>query len=578
MSFFVLCDKEKFQNNVDRHIKRMAENGFSKYLTIDLGSKNLILFNDLSGNTPVLKEVENGDFIVSLGTFSYQGSKSLLGLNSLLNNFNTETFTWQEMTGTYVVILRKAGCTYLISDGLGCNQIYVDAQCSVYSNSFVSMCDITEPKFFDTQACYEYVINGAVFGNKSLLKGISTLPANSILKITGQKTQNLQLKSPVLDNDNCAANMTLDQVASYHCKQLDSAFEPIANAYGDNIKLSFSGGFDSRLSLAMLMQHGVKPKLFVYGNDNDEDVVIAQTVAKAESLELECINKSTAPTIELDSYNEITQANFYAFDGWKVEYGIFDFGTDRNDRLKRHVNEQIPLNGSLGEIYRNFFYIPDKKMRAQDVVSTFYSQYNQNAFSSKFKEAEYREEMAACMKNAINSSNEHLERYQIEQLYPHFRGRFWTGRDAQLNQRFGKMLFPFLEPAAISNTSKIPLNYKDLGYLQGRMISQVNSRLANYPSDYGFSLNGVRPLKYRLKTFLSTQRPPFTRKLSFRLKNRHKEALDTPLSQPYLSRVIDEDFPIMRNLFNIDLINSAKQYGLIATLEYLGERYNLEVK
>jgi asparagine synthase (glutamine-hydrolysing) len=440
------------------------------------------------------------------------------------------------------------------------------------------MCDITEPKFFDTQACYEYVINGAVFGSKSLLKDISTLPANSILEIEDQKTQTLQLKSPVLDNDDCAVHMTLDQVASYHCKQLDSVFEPLANAYGDNIKLSFSGGFDSRLSLAMLMQHGVKPKLFVYGNDNDEDVVIAQTVAKAESLELECINKSTAPIIEPDSYKEITQANFYAFDVWKVESGIFDFGTDRNDRLRRHVNEQIPLNGSLGEIYRNFFYIPNKKMRAQDVVSTFYSQYNKNAFSSKFKESEYRQEMAGCMKSAINSSNEHLERYQIEQLYPHFRGRFWTGRDAQLNQRFGKMLFPFLEPAAISNTSKIPLNYKDLGYLQGRMISQVNSRLANYPSDYGFSLNGVRPLKYRLKTFLSTQRPPFTRKLSFRLKNRHKELLDTPLSQPYLSRVIDEDFPIMRNLFNIDLINSAKQYGLIATLEYLGERYNLEVE
>lgn len=556
----------------------MAENGFSKYLTIDLGSRNLTLFNDLSGNAPIFKEAENGDFIASLGTFAYQGDRSLLGLNNFLNNFNTETFCWQEMTGTHVVILRKAGSTYIISDGLGCSQIYVDDQHCVYSNSFISMCDIITPKFFDTQACYEYVINGAVFGNKSLIKGTSTLPANSILEITSRKIQSIQLKSPIIDNDDCATNMTLAQVASYHCKQLDTVFEPVAKAYGDNIKLSFSGGFDSRLSLAMLMQHGIKPKLFVYGNDNDEDVIIARTVANAENLELECINKNVAPTAELDSYAEITQANFYAFDGWKVEYGIFDFGTDRNDRLKRHKKEQIPLNGSLGEIYRNFFYIPNKKMRAQDVVSTFYSQYNQKAFSPKFEEQMYRQEMANCMKKAVSTSNNHLERYQIEQLYPHFRGRFWTGRDAQLNQRFGPMLFPFLEPTAISNTSKIPLNYKDLGYLQGRMISQINSRLANYPSDYGFSLNGVRPLKYRIKTFLSTQRPPFTRKLSFRLKNRHKEALDTPLSQPYLSRVIDEDFPIMRNLFNIELINSAKQYGLIATLEYLGEHYNLEVE
>lgn len=578
MSFFVLCDKNKLQNIVDRHIKIMTENGFSKHISIDLGTKSLTLFGDLSGNGPVLQKAENGDFIASLGTFVYQGNNSPIGLKNFLSDFNAETFTWQEMTGTHVIILRKTGSTYIISDGLGCSQIYVDAQYSVYSNSFVSMCDITAPKFFDTQACYEYVINGAVFGNKSLIKGISTLPANSILKISNENTQHIQLKSPISDNNDCAAHMTLDQVANYHCKQLDRVFEPVAKAYSDNIKLSFSGGFDSRLSLAMLMQHGVKPKLFVYGNENDKDVVIARTVAKAENLELECINKSKAPMAEPDSYREVTQANFYAFDGWKVEYGIFDFGADRNDRLKRHVNEHIPINGSLGEIYRNFFYIPDKKMRVQDVVSTFYSQYSNQAFSAKFKEAEYRQEMAECMKSSISTSNENLERYQIEQLYPHFRGRFWTGRDAQLNQRFGHMLFPFLESAAISNTSKIPLNYKDLGYLQGRMIAQVNSRLANYPSDYGFSLNDARPLKYRLKTFLGTQRPPFIRKLSFRLTHRIKDPVSTPLSPEYLSKVIDIDFPIMSKLFNIDLINSAKQYGLIATLENIGERYNLEVE
>ena len=33
----------------------------------------------------------------------------------------------------------------------------------------------------------------------------------------------------------------------------------------------------------------------------------------------------------------------------------------------------------------------------------------------------------------------------------------------------------------------------------------------------------------------------------------------------------------MRQLFNIERVNSATQYGLIATLEYLGERYNLSV-
>ena len=181
------------------------------------------------------------------------------------------------------------------------------------------------------------------------------------------------------------------------------------------------------------------------------------------------------------------------------------------------------------------------------------------------------------MREAIGAESDELQRSQVEELYPKFRGRFWTGRDAQINQRFGPMFFPYLEPAAISNTAKIPIRFKDLGYLQGRMIARINPRLAGYPSDYGFQLDGPRPLTYRLKTSLGTQRPPSLRKRSFRLTHRRQEPRTGPLSSTYLSRVIDLEFPIMRALFNIDRVNSANQYGLIATLEYLGQRYNLRV-
>ena len=76
---------------------------------------------------------------------------------------------------------------------------------------------------------------------------------------------------------------------------------------------------------------------------------------------------------------------------------------------------------------------------------------------------------------------------------------------------------------------------------------------------------------------MGTQRPPALRKQSFRLTHRSMEPRIGPLSPEYLSRVIDLDFPIMRALFNLDAVNSASQYGLIATLEYLGQRYNLQV-
>jgi hypothetical protein len=198
-------------------------------------------------------------------------------------------------------------------------------------------------------------------------------------------------------------------------------------------------------------------------------------------------------------------------------------------------------------------------------------------FTRRFDERRFRAAMAASMREAIGAESNRLERSQVEALYPKFRGRFWTGRDAQVNQRFGPMFFPYLEHAAISDTAQIPIRLKDLGRLQGRMIGRVNRRLASYPSDYGFALDGPRPPAYRLKSFLGTQRPPGLRKLSFRLGHRRPEPRSGPLSDAYLGRVIDLGFPVMRGLFEIDAVNSATQYGLVATLEYLAQRFGLEL-
>ena len=444
------------------------------------------------------------------------------------------------------------------------------------TNSFLAMLELCTRRVFDIQACYEYVCNGAVFGSRTLVEDVAALSANTVLSVAGDETKILYRPSPIT-NEVPDVPQTLDAIADYHCGRLEQVFEPIARNYGDLIRLSFSGGFDSRLMLAMLIKHGAKPTLFVYGREDDEDLRIARTISKAEGLSLECINKGATPVPDPEAFIEETEKNLFAFDGWKVESPLFDFGEDCEDRLKRHLDGQIPLNGSLGEIYRNFFYMPDRPSSTGAVVSTFYSQYNPKAFTQRFDETEYRSAMQAAMREAIGAESDKLERSQVEELYPKFRGRFWTGRDAQINQRFGTMFFPYLEPAAISNTAKIPIRFKDLGFLQGRMIARINPRLADYPSDYGFPLDGPRPLTYRLKTFLGTQRPPSLRKLSFRITHRRQEPRTGPLSPTYLSKVIDLEFPIMRALFDIERVNSANQYGLIATLEYLGQRFNLRM-
>lgn len=576
MSFFIL-HRDAFPSEAVQRCCDTLRAHFPPPLRRRAGDLQLLLFGNQSGEEPALFEADGGDFIAALGSLIYDGEPAPACLPRLLTAFEPDAFDWGGLLGTHVVLIRKSGRLHLFADGLGASRIYADEDGRIWSNSFLALCEATRPSCFDVQACYEYVSAGAVYGSRTLVQGIHGLPANSLLQLDASGTASIRQQPSPIRNDDTVAHATLDTVAAQHCRQLDCVFEPIARHYGDRIRLSFSGGFDSRLMLAMLLRHGARPSLFVYGDDTDEDVRIARLICDAEGLALRCIDKGQVPPLPLDAFAEETEKNLYAFDGWKVESGLFDHGADRLDRLSRHEDGHVPLNGSLGEIYRNFFYMPDGPTSTAAVLSTFYARYDPRAFTARFDERHYRAAMAAAMREAIGADSESLQRWQVEALYPNFRGRFWTGRDAQNNQRFGTMFFPYLEPAAIANTARVPLRFKDLGRLQGRMIAHVNPRLADYPSDYGFALNGPRPWKYRLKTMLSTRRPPLLRQRSFRLTHRRPEARSGPLAPDYLGRVIDLDFPVMRALFHIDRVNSVTQYGLIATLEYLGERYGLRV-
>ena len=525
---------------------------------------------------PAVHQAPNGDTIAALGSLLIDGASADRALRGLLERFDSEDFTWQGLLGTHILIVYKNATLYVLGDGLGANKIYRNSEGTLWSNSFLALCELGDPAHLDPQACYEYVTNGSVFGTRTPIQGFTSLPANSILTVKGERTDILRRPSPIADEplDHLT---TLDAVADFHVRQLEQVFEPLARNYGDRLRISFSGGFDSRLMLANLLKFDVRPSLFVYGDEGDEDVRIARLICRAEGLGLEVIDKGQVPPPDPDAFAEETEKNLLAFDAWKVEAPLFDYGADREDRLSRHVDGRVPLNGSLGEIYRNFFYMPDRPSSTSAVVSTFYSRYDPRAFTARFDEASYRAAMAAAMRDAIGSDSDGLERAQVEQIYPNFRGRFWTGRDAQINQRFGDMFFPYLEHAAISNTSRVPIRFKDLGRLQGRMIRRINPRLAAYPSDYGFALDGPRPLRYRVKSLLGTQRPAALRRLSFRLTHRERQPRDGALAPEYLGRVIDLEFPVMRTLFNVGAVNSAAQYGLIATLEYLAARYGMSV-
>jgi asparagine synthase (glutamine-hydrolysing) len=266
------------------------------------------------------------------------------------------------------------------------------------------------------------------------------------------------------------------------------------------------------------------------------------------------------------------KADFVLFDAWRVD-GIFDDGSDALDRRKRHDRGRIPLNGSLGEIYRNFFYIPDRSLSLKGVVDSFFSGYAPSACTDRFSAPGYAAGLIRAFQDALGSDDERVSRSEIERLYPLIRGRDWTGRDVTLNLRFGRMFFPFMQAQLIDGTAEIPVRFKNYGLFEARLIERLAPSIARYPSAYGHCFCEPPPLPYRAKTWLTLFRPSSLRRYSYRLRFANPRPRPSYLGREYLGRLMDCSMPYMRRYFHLDHLHDPNVFNRVATMEYIFQRY-----
>lgn len=168
------------------------------------------------------------------------------------------------------------------------------------------------------------------------------------------------------------SSASYDELLYEQATLIKRQMETIVSAYGKNITTALSGGYDSRLLLSLLIDAGVTPQLYVYGENSSPDVLVAKSIEKGEGLEINHVDKSNHKKPSPDQYAEIINDNYYGLDGFPFE-GIYDFGGNMETRRHRSQNNTMVLNGGGGEIYRNFFYLPNKAYSVDDLMSVFLS-------------------------------------------------------------------------------------------------------------------------------------------------------------------------------------------------------------
>ena len=570
MSTYILATPERAAAAETALLPLLARYGYTVRERRELGRRRLILVDNPEHSVITEASRDNGDWIVAVGPFLYAGQWGADALRRYLDVFTPDGDPWPATQGHYTLLIRKGGRLHVLCDGLGAHKIYHDAEDTVLSNSFLAVLSLVETRRLDVDGAYIYAWTGTCQAGRTFVEQVHFRPANTVLTWSDRLREHRHpspilrgLEPPLADFEACA---------SANLATLQGVMDAGAAYAGGRVRLSFSGGFDSRLLLGTLRRAGVAPELYVYGRDGETDVRIARDVAGAAGLTLHHVDKSRHPEPAPAAMPEVLECAMVRFDGWK-NGGLFETGADTVDRPTRHVGGFVPMNGGLGEIYRNFFNLTGRSVALDDIVSSFYYSFDPHWATDRFDVRRYHELLVDQLAAQLDTEERCVDMTRAQLLYPLFRGRFWTAREAEINQRFGPMLFPYLEHACIAGAARVPMRGRHLGRVQAAMIRRADPELAALDSAYGFAFAERPGLRYRADALRSLARPMWLRRRSYRLRRHHAQRVPEILSPAVLGHVMDTAFPHTAPLFKHRRVGDPGCLNRILTMEWLAQRF-----
>lgn len=557
-------DVAKAQRSARAHF---AETGFSPPTTVHGPGFCLDIYGKIDGDGPQIVQFSATTSIACIGTLMYRGRTGREALAALNDEPDLEA-ALADCLGYFVLLEVTSARLRILRDATGSTEIYHDTASRVFSTSFLAVAKTVPDRRVNAHGVYEYVFYGVNLGTDTPFSAIRRLDLREMISSAGRgievRARDLAIVPPEVPLDEATAcTVMLDLLKA----ELSAALQ----AFNGQVTQALSAGYDTRLLLATFRSIGFTPRLFVYGSDSDEDVVIAKLIARGENIPLDHINKGTsAPDPTPENLPETVARALLEYDGL-VHHGVIWTGTEREARAERHAGGALNVHGGGGEVLRKMYRLVNSPTTTTWIAQCFYAQADPTICTGRFARSNYEAQIASKMQRLLGSPTEGISGGEAEALYPHFRLRAWFGRDNAINQRFGHGLLPFLDFAYITHALALPGRVKRFGNLQARMIRTAAPRIAAYPSGYGHNFSGPVPRRDALMEALTIIRPPTLRRgmLAFKQSRAQKFAKRGVLEDRLLSRVIDLGFPIMREFFQIDRVRDESHYQRIASLEYL---------
>jgi asparagine synthase (glutamine-hydrolysing) len=564
--FFLVCiaPNENRADEVARLRKAFAELGFGAPQIVKTQAYLLAAYPKFQSRSVGLTRYPNGDFAWVCGTCLSEGV-GMAATNSLYEAAAAGSPIEEGVMGHFAAVFEKHGRTEIKLDRFGGYHLFYSPDARIVSSSFYAICSVLPSLTLTQQSTCEYVFNGVVSGNQTLFREVKLAPIQATIVVG---LRGLEVSSPKLSPTRTFNWGRRDALLRESIALLDRYFGAVARTFGDRVRCALSGGYDSRLILAYLRRHGVRPSVYVYGGAQERDVRFATHIARGEGFDLEVVDKDDRPILPPAEFVDTAYRNFLATDGYGYA-GIFHNGAETEELDRRVLGDTIAINGGGGEIFRNFFYLGDYDYTIREILWSFYSQFDPGTCTTVFDSASYYSGLEKKVIDLVGSKDPRLPRPAVEWLYHTFRCRSWDGKVDSIAGRHGFTGMPYLERSITEHASALPLHWKNHGGYEAELIRRVDSRLAAYPSIYGHSFARPPPLPRRLLDYWTYLRPPWLRRYTYRLRHFRRSSDRSPyLASPYRDAVLPDGVIILQRLFRLNRVADQAQYARILSLEY----------
>ena len=527
---------------------------------VDRDDFTIFLYAKIGVETENIFHSGNGDFVLNTGTLIYGNQSGLAALEALYVDFDPETITFDSLQGQFCVILFKNQKLYIWNDLFGIYHVFSNSDQSVISSSFLTVVRQLDSRQLNLQAMYEYVFEGASYNDDTYIHGVDMLDAFNI-HTPGLDSAGIRKRHSIQSND----TNDFDQRVAQTVADLKNYFETLKRCFGPQVCSALSGGYDSRLILALLSEAEMQPHLYVYGASQSADVRVACQIGSAEKLEIQHDDRKVKKQ-SLTEFQELIEAEYYYCDGHGPN-GAFTNGAEYQARTVRTNTASFQLNGGGGEIFRNFWKLPRRAISIASFVESRFNYLPRSIFNGKFDRQSYLLNLQHKIQQMLELDSDVMSRDEVEKLYVYMRIKYWMGYNTSIQNLRSYALIPLTEPIFAIPSFSIPFKHKEMGAFEAALIKRLSPRLAAHDSAYGYSFSGKPGLVARLKNSLMLNLPVSLKRRLRKMRYQISGAkMPYYLQQEYIDSIIPADGFVANQYFDMGNIRDPLMLSRLHTI------------